>query len=509
MALILYKKDVGVDELQSHYEASEKTSLGWCHRISVASYSATSRRLKTTPPEVDSLWPSTNCHCVAVSVAMSFNPSAFVPATPLALSRSSSRHVCSTRRPVLRASAAPTDVPDVLKKILDRKVDEVAALKAEIASSGDAHPVAKALAGMETGVKRSHAFEKALALPRGTMTVIAEIKRRSPSKGQIANIKDAPALSRTYYEGGAGAISVLTDEEGFGGSMQDLEDVVATQNKFKGEYPGPCPVLRKDFIIDEVQIAEAAAAGASAVLLIMAALGKERAGVLLEATHSAGLDALVEVHNETELADALEIGSKVIGVNNRDLRTFNVDLDTSIGMAEKFPDGIIKVAESGIEKTTDAWKLRDAGYSAVLVGEALVKAYEGSVADSTSYNVGFNQAKGLIKAFKAKGSVKYGPTSTASFWGKGEGAKETLVRCLRFSFTPLLLYQAKRVSLAMSRGFGLAGPIYLLIMNVSIFPCVSICFCICAPYVFICPPLLLSTYCPVIIVGRDVYLRGL
>jgi indole-3-glycerol phosphate synthase len=365
--------------------------------------------------------------------AMAFVPAAFRPALP---SRAPPARPAVCRAPLRTAviASAGGDVPDVLKKILARKVDEVAALKAKVAATGPDHLIAKALANK--GVERSCAFARALTLPKGTLTVIAEIKRRSPSKGLIGCIKDPGALSRTYHAGGAAAISVLTDDEGFGGSMADLAAVVAQQKKFRGEFPGPCPVLRKDFIVDEVQIAEAAVAGAGAVLLIMAALGRERCGELQEAAWGMGLDALVEVHDEAEVEDAVAIGAKIVGVNNRDLRTFEVDLQTSVRMAKVIPDGIIKVAESGIEECTDAWMLRDAGYSAVLVGESLVRAFEGSAADSTSYSVGYNQAMGLIKAFKAKGSVKYGPTSSAAFWGKGEGAKETLVRLAANPFAP-------------------------------------------------------------------------
>lgn len=314
-------------------------------------------------------------------------------------------------------------VPDVLANILARKKPEVEKLKATLAEAGPDHPINKALSARPQRAKR---FFKALDLPEGSLTVIAEVKRRSPSKGQIGEIKDAGILSRIYHEGGAGAISVLTDLEGFGGTMEDLEKVVGVQEKFKGNYPGPCPVLRKDFIIDEVQIAEAAAAGASAVLLIVAALGKDRIKELLDATHEMGLDALVEVHDEAELKIALEAGAEIVGVNNRDLRTFDVSLDTSFKLAKLIPDDVVKIAESGVVDTKDAWMLRDAGFSAVLVGETLVRAFENSVSDSTSYTIGYNQAKGFIKAFKAKGSVEFGNVSAAAFFGKGEGATESL-----------------------------------------------------------------------------------
>lgn len=329
------------------------------------------------------------------------------------------------RAAVVRAMSGIEGIPDVLVNILDRKAVEVAALRADIESTGPEHPVAKMLAAKGT-FDRKQRFKKALTLPEGSLTVIAEIKRRSPSKGEIGEIKDAGILSRIYYEGGAGAISVLTDLEGFGGTLADLDRVVATQEKFRGNYPSPCPVLRKDFVIDELQIAQAASHGASAVLLIVAALGKDKTKDLLQATHDLGLDALVEVHDEEELQVALDVGAEIIGVNNRNLRNFKVDLDTSFRLSKLMPDSVIKVAESGIADCKVAWKLRDAGFSAVLVGESLVRAFEGSTADSTSYTVGYNQAKGLIKAFKSKGSIAYGNASSAAFYGKGEGAKERL-----------------------------------------------------------------------------------
>lgn len=326
---------------------------------------------------------------------------------------------------LVSAMSASADVPDVLKNILKRKEVEVATLREEVDKQGAEHPIAKALA-RKGNLDRQKKFYTALNLPKGSLTVIAEIKRRSPSKGQIGVIKDPGVLSRIYYEGGAAAVSVLTDLEGFGGTIEDLKRVVEVQNRFKNNYPGPCPVLRKDFIIDEIQIAEALSAGASAVLLIVAGLGKERTKELLDATHAFGLDALVEVHDEDELQIAIEAGAEIIGVNNRNLRDFSVSLETSYRLLPMIPDSAVKIAESGIEDCLDAWKLRDAGFNAILVGELLVKAYEGSSVNSTSYTVGYNEARGYIKAFKAKGSVKYGNPSAASFYGKGEGAKETL-----------------------------------------------------------------------------------
>lgn len=317
------------------------------------------------------------------------------------------------------------DIPDVLKSILDRKRTEVEALKAEIDEGGSDHPMAKVIAAKGT-LERSKAFYKALDLPEGNLTVIAEIKRRSPSKGHIGYIRDPGNLSRVYYEGGAGAISVLTDLEGFGGTMDDLRAVAKAQNTFKEKYTGPCPILRKEFIIDEVQIAEAVQGGASAVLLIVAALGKERTKELLDATHAFGLDALVEVHSQAELDIALEIGAEIVGVNNRDLRTFKVSLENSFNLVSKIPDGVIKVAESGIEDCVDAWKLRDAGFNAILVGETLVTAAENSSDNNSGYNIAFNQAIGYLKAYTSKGSAEFGSSSMVSRYGRGEGAKENL-----------------------------------------------------------------------------------
>lgn len=316
------------------------------------------------------------------------------------------------------------DVPDVLKAILERKQVEVNTLRAEVESVGAEHPIAKLLS---TPQPRKKTFYNAIKKRKGTLTVIAEVKRKSPSKGEIGAIKDPGALSRAYRDGGASAISVLTDLEGFGGTMEDLRNVVQTQEKFRGNFPGPCPVLRKDFTIDEIQIAEAAEAGAAAVLLIVAALG-QRTKELLDATHRIGLDALVEVHDEAEMEVALSCGAEIIGVNNRDLRTFNVSLETSERLRKMIPDDVVCVAESGIKDAMDAWKLRDMGYNAVLVGELLVQAAESTQMGmvSTMYQPGYNMAKGYIKAFTSKASTKYGNAATAMFYGKGEGAKETL-----------------------------------------------------------------------------------
>ncbi len=318
---------------------------------------------------------------------------------------------------------ASDKIPSVLQEILNRKEKEVAALHASLSdNSALTETIAK-----KGSFPQKHLFRDALNLPHGSLAVIAEIKRKSPSKGQIAALRDPTQIARVYNEGGANCISVLTDLEGFGGTLDDLSTVVEAQQKaFGDKYPGPCPVLRKDFIIDEIQIAEAAMAGAGAILLIVTALGKERAKELLEATRAYGLDALVEVHDEEELEIALEIGADIVGVNNRNLKNFDENLENSLRLADKIPSDVVSVAESGIKECVDAWKFRDAGYNAVLVGEALVRAFAGSADTSTGYSPGYNQARGLLKAFRSKGSVQFGKTSNAAFYGKGEGATERL-----------------------------------------------------------------------------------
>lgn len=205
------------------------------------------------------------------------------------------------------------------------------------------------------------------ALVQDQLAVIAEIKRKSPSKGILNSSLDPVQLARQYVSGGAAAISVLTDKDGFGGSLQDLQAVVEA-------CPG-IPVLRKDFIVDIKQLYETARTGAHAVLLIANVLQDRLAEFIAEAKKY-GLETLVEVHDIYELHLAQNAGAEIIGVNNRNLSTFAVSLDTSISLAPHFSTSIIKVAESGIENKEHAARMRCAGYDAVLVGEALVKAQD-------------------------------------------------------------------------------------------------------------------------------------
>jgi indole-3-glycerol phosphate synthase len=197
------------------------------------------------------------------------------------------------------------------------------------------------------------------------LSVIAEVKRRSPSAGAIAPALDAAGLAAAYVEGGAAAVSVLTERDHFGALPDDLNAVRATVS---------VPVLRKDFIVDPVQVWEARVMGADAVLLIVAALDDDRLRSLLAEAAAAGMSALVEAHTTGEVRRAVDAGARLVGVNNRDLGTFEVDPTTAVRLRPAIPSGIVAVAESGVSDAAAAARMRDAGYDAVLVGEAAVRA---------------------------------------------------------------------------------------------------------------------------------------
>jgi len=205
----------------------------------------------------------------------------------------------------------------------------------------------------------------AAALADAEPSVIAEVKRRSPSRGSLAPDLDAAAHARRYQAAGAAAVSVLTDPDHFDGSLGDLIDVVAAVD---------IPVLRKDFLLDPAQIWESRAAGADAVLLIVAVLGGDALTGMLETTAAAGIDALVEVHDRDEAALALRAGASLIGVNNRDLTTFATDLGVAERLAPLLGEGVVTVAESGVSDAAGAGRMWALGYDAILVGEALVTA---------------------------------------------------------------------------------------------------------------------------------------
>lgn len=211
------------------------------------------------------------------------------------------------------------------------------------------------------------ALDLAAALRRpGRLALIAEMKARTPSMGVLADEGYSPgALARAYEAGGASAISVLCQETSFGGAVEHLAEArLATS----------LPVLRKDFIADEYQVAEARAAGADGVLLIAAALTAHRLKELLDYTRRLGMEALVEVHEQSELQDVLTAGARVIGVNHRDLRTFEVDLSLTGRLRPMVPRALALVAESGISDAAGARTMREAGADAILVGEALMRS---------------------------------------------------------------------------------------------------------------------------------------
>ena len=195
--------------------------------------------------------------------------------------------------------------------------------------------------------------------------IIAELKKASPSRGLIRSNFDAAKLARELEQAGAGALSVLTDQEFFQGSLDNLRTASASTR---------LPCLRKDFIVDEFQILEARANCGDAVLLIVASLSLPELELLVSRARELQLDVLCEVHDETELQTALDAGCDLIGVNSRDLRSFRVDLDTAFRLAPLLPSNVLAVAESGIETGADIAKLRTAGYGAFLIGETLMKA---------------------------------------------------------------------------------------------------------------------------------------
>ncbi len=209
------------------------------------------------------------------------------------------------------------------------------------------------------------------ALDRGPtkLGVIAEVKKASPSVGLIDPNFDAVRQAQRYLDGGASCLSILTDEKYFQGSLSYLTQI----SKISG-----APLLRKDFTIHEVQIHEAIVSGADAILLIVAALDDVQLRRLYDEAKSFQLDVLVEVHDLREMERALELGADLIGVNNRNLKTFVVDLATTERLAEEVPDGVLLVSESGIKSLEDAQQALDAGANAVLIGEALMRAHDPS-----------------------------------------------------------------------------------------------------------------------------------
>lgn len=243
-----------------------------------------------------------------------------------------------------------------LHRILQAKAAEVVARQAQTP-----------LAQLEEKVERAPAtrpFRQSLIGEQ--IQLIAEVKQASPSKGLLCPAFQPVRLAQIYESAGAAAVSVLTEEKFFLGSLDDLAQVKRETTKL--------PVLRKDFIIDRYQLYEARVYGADAVLLIVAALTRPLLASYIKEAKALGMEALVEVHNRPELAVALEAGAELIGINNRDLRTFEVDLETTFRLLGEIPKDKVVVAESGIKTSSDLKRLALAGVNAALVGEALVTA---------------------------------------------------------------------------------------------------------------------------------------
>jgi indole-3-glycerol phosphate synthase len=249
-------------------------------------------------------------------------------------------------------------IPDILGRI-------VASKRAALARTAGGREA------LETRAANRDDFRDFRAALTQKDAVIAEIKKASPSKGVLAGHFDPPAIARTYASGGASALSVLTDVDFFQGSLADMEAARAVVS---------APVLRKDFTIDEFHVIEAAAHGADAILLIAAILEVSELRRFRELAASYRMAALVEVHDEAELEAAIASGAEIIGVNNRNLHTFEVRLETSLRLASRIPAGVVKVSESGIDSRAAVTQLQSAGFDAFLVGEHLMKAADPAAA---------------------------------------------------------------------------------------------------------------------------------
>ena len=245
-------------------------------------------------------------------------------------------------------------VPDVLARIVEQK-------RAELAALGGITPQLERQASEAVAMRRGFQAQLAAAPP----SVISEIKKASPSKGLLCYDFSPSTIAVQYEQGGAAALSVLTDRAFFQGSLDDLQEARSAVK---------IPVLRKDFTISEFHVLEAAAAGADAILLIAAILTTSEMRRYRELAGQFKMDALVEVHDGDELASALDSGARILGVNNRNLHTFEVKLATSLELAGRIPSDVLKVSESGIHSNADLRLLHAAGYQAFLVGEHLMKS---------------------------------------------------------------------------------------------------------------------------------------
>jgi len=251
---------------------------------------------------------------------------------------------------------------DKLTEIMAWKRQEIAPLVRAVSETE--------LARLDASLPRPPSFAGALRRADAKLAVISEIKRRSPSAGDIKAGISALTQAQRYQAAGADALSVLTDEKYFGGTLDDLRDVTA---HFRSHPPAK-PCIRKDFFVHPIQVLQARQAGASAILIIVRALGDDEIKTLFASARAAGLDALFEIHNEPELARSIAHGAKIIGVNNRDLAIFKTDLSLSEKLIPQFPRDVTAVSESGIVTAADAARVRAAGAHAILCGEALMKA---------------------------------------------------------------------------------------------------------------------------------------
>ncbi len=248
----------------------------------------------------------------------------------------------------------PPELPDILARI-------VAVKRREVAEKLKLRKGLERIAAAQSGQRRP--FRQALAA--ATPSIIAEIKKASPSKGLLCADFNPARHARDYFAGGAAALSVLTDKDFFQGSLGDLKTARACV---------ALPVLRKDFTIDEIDVIESAASGADAILLIAALLTADEIERFQSLADHYGMDSVVEVHDREELDKALAAGARIIGVNNRDLRTFSVSLETAESLAPHIPADVLKVAESGIHSHEDVKRLMAHGFQAFLVGEHLMTA---------------------------------------------------------------------------------------------------------------------------------------
>jgi indole-3-glycerol phosphate synthase len=254
---------------------------------------------------------------------------------------------------------------DKLTEIMAWKRREIAPLLRDVTETE--------LARLDATLRRPPSFATALRRADGKLAVISEIKRRSPSAGDIKAGASALEQAKRYQAATADALSILTDQRYFGGTLDDLRSVV-THFAATPSATDAIPCLRKDFMVHPLQVLEAREAGASAILIIVRALNDDEIKTLFAAARAAGLDALFEIHNEQEIERAVAHGARIIGVNNRDLAIFKTDLGLSERLIPKFPRDVIAISESGISTGADAARVRAAGAQAILVGEALMKA---------------------------------------------------------------------------------------------------------------------------------------